>query len=121
MRTLRSFLLRGLAALQLVLFPAVQLADGTGVHRCPQHDAGLGPPTAAAATHHASHEHKAAHHVCTCLGACSGGTLAFAPSGAVTFRLAVQPSRRPGAERPVASLRAPVRLLPFALGPPTHA
>lgn len=121
MRTLRSFVLRGLAALQLVLLPAVQLADGTGVHRCPEHDAGLGPTTESAATPHGSHGHKAAHHACTCLGACSGSGLAFAPTGPVTLGVLAQPAHRPVAERPVAPLRTAVRLLPFALGPPAHA
>lgn len=120
MRTLRSRFLRGLAALQLVLLPAAQLVDGTGAHRCPEHDAALGPASAGA-MHHGSHGHRTAQHICTCLGACTNSSVAFAPTAPVVFQVGSRPAVPVDPARFDAAPRAPLRLLPFAVGPPRIA
>ncbi len=125
-RSIHHPVLRALGALLTVALLLVQLADGTGVHRCPAHDGAAIPPAAvlqhAAMQHHQApagdHEHTGS---CTCLGACHGASLALGTADG-TPRL-VAGSR---VTTLVASLAATVpaflpRLLPFANGPPTLA
>ncbi|MDZ4864539.1 MAG: hypothetical protein SGJ01_13975 [Gemmatimonadota bacterium] len=115
--------LRALGAVLSVALLLVQLADGTGVHRCPAHDGAAVPP--AAVSHHAAMQHHqapASDHqhggACTCLGACHGAAFALGAADS-TPRLEVG---APGTTS-VAALAGAVpaflpRLLPFANGPP---
>ncbi|MEO8635976.1 MAG: hypothetical protein ABI587_11930 [Gemmatimonadales bacterium] len=122
-RSLHRPVLRALGALSSVLLLLVQLADGTGVHRCPAHDGvGIVPATM---PHHAGMEHHAGppadhqhHGPCTCLGACHGASLALAAADG-TPRLTIDV--RATALLVVLAGTVPLprpRLLPFANGPP---
>jgi hypothetical protein len=115
-----------LALVQLVLLLAVQLAEGTGVHRCPEHD-GVG--VAAAETHamhdmmgHSGHPetHSEKAHTCHCIGACSTATLMHQAPAAPVLAVALV-RYQPLQPVAVPSLRDSVRLLPFAIGPPRSA
>jgi hypothetical protein len=118
-------LLRCGFALQAILLLAIQLADGSGVHRCPDHDSGLGilalGPAPAAAHHHGGHHDGSGRHqgLCPCLGACHSATVGLAPAGAISLsELPAQIVRTVPA--PVASVRPRHnRRLPFSIGPPT--
>jgi len=112
-----------LAALQMVLLLAMQLAEGTGVHHCPEHDAGVGTGTPSAMVSHGGHHTGSSdrgHGGCHCIGVCCQATLVYAapaPAGAV---LAIEPATLP-LSFIVTTLRDSVRLLPFAIGPPALA
>lgn len=112
-----------LAAVQIVLLLTVQLGEGTGVHHCPEHDAGVGatmPEMAGHMGHHQGTSGHSDHSSCHCIGVCCQATLAYgAPAPVVLLRI-TEPVALPESA-PVASLRDTVRLLPFAIGPPTIA
>ena len=121
---MNSGLLRpGLAALQIVLLISLQLAEGTGVHRCPEHDAGVGSGTPAAMAAHMGHHSGPPHQEhggCHCIGVCCQARLVYPAPAPVGTVLKVEPALRP--ELPiVTALRDTVRLLPFAIGPPPLA
>jgi hypothetical protein len=112
------------ALLQATLFLALQLADGSALHRCPAHDAVV-PAAGQHAGHTAQGHHAPGHdqeqHVCTCLGSCHGSLAAF--SAAAPQRPAIPVARAAirvvEAGRP--ALTRPHHLLPFALPPPPVA
>lgn len=121
------------ALLQLLVFLGVQFAEGTGVHQCPEHDAGAGvTPAGTHAVHHlAATEGHAGHpghasdperpaHTCHCTGACATATVAV-PSPAPPVLARVQVALRVPAFTFAVSHRDTVRLLPFAIGPPSLA
>ena len=122
-RSIHHPVLRALGAVLSVALLLVQLADGTGVHRCPAHDGAATPPAAVA--HHAATQHHqapASEHphggACTCLGACHGASLALGAAEG-TPQLVVGVPGTPS----VAALAGAVpaflpRLLPFANAPP---
>ena len=115
--------LRASGALLSLLLLLVQLADGTGVHKCPAHD-GMGGPVVAM-SHHGTMQHHTgvpAEHQhngpCTCLGACHGASFALAAADG-TPRLATDPRHTAVVDLPVGTAPASrLRLLPFANGPP---
>ncbi len=122
----RPLLLRVGAALQAALLLAIQLADGGGVHRCPDHDAGLGV-LAVEAPHPHGHHHEeqgapGKHHgLCPCLGACCSSTVALGTAG--TAMLTAAPVTVAGTSPQLVFLirtRVPHRL-PFSIGPPRPA
>jgi hypothetical protein len=123
----QSPLLRAIASIQALLFLAVQLAEGSGLHHCPMHDGVPGAPAETAHHHHASSGHDDGtapthqqHTLCICLGTCHAGALSVVPS-APRIAPAASSSVVPGiaaAPRPATS---PSHLLPFALGPPLSA
>lgn len=115
-----------LALVQLVLLLVMQLAEGTGVHRCPAHD-GVGIVAEQA---HAMHDimghegqqqtHSEKAHSCHCIGACSTATVMHqGPAAPVLTVALVRHQPLPSVAAP--SLRDTVRLLPFAIGPPLSA
>ena len=121
--------LRGtVAAGQILLFVALQLADGSGLHGCPEHDAvGVGIVAPAATAHHAAahhsepadaHDHAAG---CTCLGSCHGSAITGVPSVAPAFAPALTRAFAVSAPQPVTLFRVAPRLLPFQIGPPASA
>lgn len=120
-------LLRGtVAAGQILLFVALQLADGGGLHGCPEHDA-IGAVAPAATAHHApahhsepadAHDHAAG---CTCLGSCHGSAITGVPSPAPAFAPVLSRAFAVSAPQPVALFRVAPRLLPFQIGPPASA
>jgi hypothetical protein len=117
--------LRGVALLQATLLLAVQLVDGSALHRCPAHDA-VAPVAAehaghAARGHHDGQGHEQEQHVCTCLGSCHSGLAAFsaASSPRSATPVGVSASLAVDAGRP--ALSRPHHLLPFALPPPAIA
>src|SRR5512143_555760 len=116
-----------LALVQLVLLLATQLAEGTGVHRCPAHDAGVGivaeqqhamDDMMGHGGHPQTHGEKA--HSCHCIGTCSAATVMYRGPEAPVLRVALVQYQQPQAAG-VVSLRHTVRLLPFAIGPPASA
>jgi hypothetical protein len=119
---------RGVVATgQILLFVALQLADGSGLHGCPEHDA-IGPAAATVAPDH----HAAAHHSepadahdhaagCTCLGSCHGSAITGVPSVAPAIAPALTRAFAVGAPLPVTLFRVAPRLLPFQIGPPASA
>lgn len=119
--------LRGRVAVgQILLFVALQLADGSGLHGCPEHDA-VGAVAPAAPAHHGTahesvptdaHDHAAG---CTCLGSCHGSAITGVPSVAPAFVPALTGALAPGAPQPVTLFRVAPRLLPFQIGPPASA
>ncbi len=116
--------LRGaLAVWQVLLLLALQLSDGSGVHACPAHDRVA--PGGTHAGHHASGPAPGGSHgqhgPCTCLGACSGASLAGAPSQPVTLPVATATRVVDPTIVRLAPPRVAPRLLPFAVGPPAHA
>ena len=120
----RHRLLRYGFALQAILLLAIQIADGSGVHRCPDHDSGLGIlaiGTAPAAHHHGGHHDGSGKHqgFCPCLGACHHATVAVAPAGTASLTLAplqiVGTALRFEAPAPAQSARR----LPYSIGPPS--
>lgn len=123
MPTFGRSLLSTAATLQAVLLLTIQLVDGGGVHRCPDHDSGLGV-LALEVTHPHGHSHEGhgtpgKHQgLCPCLGACHNSVVALAPVGAAV--LTGLPTLATGpAPALVAILRTPARhLLPFSIGPP---
>lgn len=119
-------LLLGMA--QLVVLLGMQLAEGTGVHRCPEHDAGIGAVSGdemnghqglGQAGHHPGHG-QPAHAACHCVGPCSTVTAMHRAADAPAIALGPRRYAQPGSYDVVA-LRDTVRLLPFALGPPPTA
>jgi hypothetical protein len=103
------------ALAQAALLVLAQLLDGSGAHRCPEHDAML--PAAVEVHGHAATHHDAAPG-CNCLGASCGSLAAFEAAPAARPR---SPSARSWTPLVVAGREAPHRsshLLPFALGPP---
>ncbi|MFN8652483.1 MAG: hypothetical protein U0133_11305 [Gemmatimonadales bacterium] len=118
------------ALLQLLVFLGVQFAEGTGVHRCPEHDAGVGvAPAGEHAMHHmAAMEGHAGHggapdqqaHTCHCMGACATATVAM-PSAAAPLLARATIGFLPPAAQSVVSHRDTLRRLPFAIGPPLLA
>lgn len=129
----RGPLRAAVALLQLVVFLGVQFAEGTGVHQCPEHDAGAGvAPAGTHAMHHpAAMEGHAGHaghaadpkrpaHTCHCMGACASATVAV-PSPAPPVLLREPVALRVPASPFAVSHRDTVRLLPFAIGPPPLA
>jgi hypothetical protein len=112
-----------LAALQIVLLIAIQLAEGTGVHHCPMHDAGVGHRAPMVMAPHLGHQTGTSHSehgTCHCMGVCCQATLVYAapaPGGAM---VAVEHAPPPVSPM-VATFRDTVRLLPFAIGPPPLA
>jgi hypothetical protein len=116
-----------LALVQLVLLLAMQLAEGTGVHRCPEHDAGVG---AGSAQEHAMHDmmgherHPQPHgekaHTCRCIGTCPAATVMYRGPEVPVLRVALVRYQQPQTAG-VVSLCDTVRLLPFAIGPPASA
>jgi hypothetical protein len=119
----RRPLLRFGVALQAILLLAIQIADGSGVHRCPDHDSGLGVLALGApqAHHHGGHHDGSGKHegLCPCLGACHNTTVALAPSGAAVISAApVFVASPTPVLRPILLTHVP-HLLPFALGPPS--
>jgi hypothetical protein len=118
---MKPVLRSGLAAIQALLLLSLQLAEGTGVHRCPEHDAGVGISPASADHHgHQGHQDQKGHSGCHCLGPCCQAALLYVGSRAPNLHQPVQIAARPET-RAVTSLRSIVRLLPFALGPPRIA
>ncbi len=120
----RRPLLRFGFVLQAILLFAMQLADGSGVHRCPDHDSGVGVLALGGAPsglhHHGGHQGDSREHhgVCPCLGACHQSTIALAPAGTAALTalptLAVEFTAGP-----VASVRSQhSHRLPYAIGPP---
>lgn len=111
-----------LAMFQIVVLLSVQLAEGTGVHHCPEHDAGVGAGPAEMAGHMGHHgaSHDREHASCHCVGVCCQATLTFAPASPVAMWTAATLSVRPSSVA-VVSLRTTVRLLPFSIGPPLVA
>lgn len=119
--------LRGTVAVgQILLFVALQLADGSGLHGCPEHDA-VGAAAPAATAHHApthhsepadAHDHAAG---CTCLGSCHGSAFTGVPSVVPAFAPALTPAFAVSAPQPVTLFRVAPRLLPFQIGPPASA
>jgi hypothetical protein len=121
-----SPLLRVSAALQAALLLSIQLVDGSGLHRCPDHDAGVGTlvveAPAAHEHHHQDHGAPGRHEgLCPCLGTCHQGTVALAPVGTAAIVLAPAYADE-AVPRPSAAFRSQLpHLLPFALGPPLRA
>lgn len=111
-----------LAVVQVVLLLTMQLAESTGVHRCPEHDAGVGAGNPEMAMHmsHAPGPEPRQHSSCHCIGVCCQATLAYGAPAPIALIFSTEPLTSPEAV-PVASLRATVRLLPFAIGPPAIA
>jgi hypothetical protein len=113
------------ALVPAVLLVFAQLLDGSGAHRCPEHDAFV-PPAAEshghATGHHGSAPAEGDHHGgCNCLGASCGSVAAFEAVPAMRpFGSTAQswiPVSAVGREAP----DRPPHLLPFALGPPQNA
>ena len=120
---MKSVLRSGLAAIQALLLLTLQLAEGTGVHRCPAHDARVGViPAAAAADHHGhqAHQDQKGHAGCHCLGPCCQAALLYTTSRVPSIQQQVEVAARPET-RAQTTLRSSVRLLPFAIGPPPIA
>lgn len=111
-----------LALLQVVVLLTVQLAEGTGVHHCPEHDAGAGVGASTMATHMGHHgsQHQPDHSGCHCVGVCCKATLVHPAPAAILTLFTSAPVVAPQSP-PVVTLRETLRLLPFALGPPTLA
>jgi hypothetical protein len=111
-----------LAAFQIVLLLTVQLGEGTGVHHCPEHDAGVGAAMPEMAGHMGHHggSGKTDHSNCHCVGVCCQANLAYGAAAPIVLFRASGPVALPQSV-PVASLRDTVRLLPFAIGPPAIA
>jgi hypothetical protein len=119
MRRFRSLL----AALQLALLTTIQLAEGTGVHHCPEHDAGVGAGAPSEMAPHMGHHTGASpkeHGGCHCIGVCCQATPAYPAPAPVGAALAMEPAP-PSLPLVVTTLRGSVRLLPFAIGPPLLA
>lgn len=109
------------AAFQIVLLLSMQLAEGTGVHHCQEHDAGVGAGTASMAAHRGHHSgHEQTHQSCHCIGVCCQASLVYPPVEPLAVRIVGAPTAHPEST-PVSSLRDTVRLLPFAIGPPAIA
>lgn len=126
MKLPRAVLRGTVAAGQILLFVALQLADGSGRHGCPEHDAvGVVAPSAAAhqaPAHHSepadSHDHAGG---CTCLGSCHGSAITGVPSVAPAFAPALTSAIAHRAQQPATLIRVAPRLLPFQIGPPASA
>lgn len=122
----RGPLRQALASIQLVLLLVMQLAEGTGLHHCPEHDAGAGitpvQPVAHAAMmghmgHHPTGE-DAGPHACQCMGTCCAASLVLQGPEVPVLPVSLLP-HVPPSSRATLSLRDSVRLLPFAIGPPS--
>jgi hypothetical protein len=120
-------LLRVGVALQAILLLAIQLVDGSGVQRCPDHDVGVGVLAVGAAPmaghHHGGHDDGSSKHqgLCPCLAPCHSPSAALVPTG--TVALIAVPIHAVGFApvfTPTIRQRNP-QLLPFALGPPRIA
>jgi len=123
----RSRWLPAVAVFQLLLLLAVQLADGSGVHRCPEHDAGIGIGLGhrQGAGHHmhgGGDDRDPGHHgPCPCLGEGLAVSLphspvrALAPVPVTAVALVPLPAPRR------VLLAQPAHTLPFAIGPPPTA
>ncbi len=119
--------LRGTVAIgQILLFVALQLADGSGLHGCPEHDA-VGAVAPAAPAHHGTahqsepadeHDHAAG---CTCLGSCHGSAITGVPSVAPALIPTLTRAFEVSTPQPVTLFRVAPRLLPFQIGPPASA
>lgn len=109
---------------------AFALGDaGFAHHRCPMHDGPSPPAASGGGTHqggHASHGDRGApepgaHHLCTCIGACSASSGAIAlrePAELPTAVIAFVSDSAPNHGEITAPVpRAPFTL-PFANGPP---
>lgn len=114
-------------ALQAILLLVIQLADGSGMHRCPDHDAGVGVLAVGAAPmaghHHGGHHDGSDGHqgLCPCLGPCHSPGYALVPVAAREIvATPVRFVRFVPIFTPAIHLREP-HLLPFALGPPRLA
>jgi hypothetical protein len=111
-----------IAGLQALLLLAMQLAEGTGLHRCPDHDAGLGagpaPVVSTHGGHHSGSDHQD-HSTCHCVGACCQASLVHAAPAVAGIVHQAEPAAPPQVAAGTV-LRDTVRLLPFAIGPPLH-
>jgi len=126
MKRLRDVFSAATALLQVVLLLGVQLTDGAGIHRCPEHDGPVGHLADQAAMHqHASHgDHGSPvgdHHGCTCLGSChapmpamlAAAGHAVIPIDAVGYHIGITPVSY--------LVQTPEHTLPYAVGPPPLA
>lgn len=126
MKLLRAAFRGVVATGQILLFVALQLADGSGLHGCPEHDA-VGPAPTVAPVHHGAahhsepadaHDHAAG---CTCLGSCHGSAITGVPSAATVLSTALIPAPASAATPPATLIRVAPRLLPFQIGPPASS
>jgi len=118
--------LRGVGLLQAALLLALQLADGSALHRCPAHDTAV--PAAGQHAGHAAQGHhdapggqKQGQHVCTCLGSCHSGLTVFSVAAPPRSAMPVALSAGPAVETGRAARTRPHHLFPFALAPPPVA
>lgn len=116
---------RAAALAQAALLVLTQLVVGSGIHRCPAHDAVV--PVAVESHGHAAGHHDGppaegeSHGFCNCLGASCGSVAQFeaVPANRPALPLARWSTPSTTVERLTPG--RPAHLLPFALGPPLHA
>jgi hypothetical protein len=126
MKRLRDVFSAATALLQVVLLLGVQLTDGAGIHRCPEHDGPVGHLAVQAAMHqHASHADHGSpageHHGCTCLGSCHApmpAMLAAAGHAVIPIDAVVVHAGLPLVSH---LAQSPEHTLPYAVGPPLLA
>jgi hypothetical protein len=126
MKRLRDVFSATTALLQVVLLLGVQLTDGAGIHRCPEHDGPVGHLAVQAAMHqHASHADHGSpaddHHGCTCLGSCHApmpAMLAAAGHAVIPIDGVATHVGLPSVSHLV---QTPEHTLPYAVGPPLLA
>lgn len=112
---------RLLALLLALLLPAGQLADGAGLHHCPDHDAGLGVSLGQVHAHHGashqapSHEHQGG---CPCLGVGHTSQVAILTSATPVLAVRTSVVIPPRYTEPAPVWPVPSHRLPFAIGPP---
>jgi hypothetical protein len=126
MKRFRDVFVAATALLQVVLLLGVQLTDGAGIHRCPEHDGPVGHLAVQTAIHqHGSHgDHGTPtgdHQGCTCLGSCHAPMAALLanaaqaiPSISASFLQVAFPSE-------AQFVQSPEHTLPYAVGPPLLA
>jgi hypothetical protein len=126
MKRLRDVFSAATALLQVVLLLGVQLTDGAGIHRCPEHDGPVGHLAVQTSIHaHGSDGNHGAtggdHQGCTCLGSCHASMpalLAAAGHAVIPIDAVVVHA---GLTLVSHLAQSPEHTLPYAVGPPLLA
>jgi len=126
MKRLRDVFSAATALLQVVLLLGVQLTDGAGIHRCPEHDGPVGHLAVQSSIHaHGSHgDHGTPggdHQGCTCLGSCHAPMPALLAAGGHPV-IPIDADAIHVSLTAVSHLvQSPEHTLPYAVGPPPLA